>query len=634
MNLRKFMTALYDNKEENDHILVWVPTKRGGKSTWFKNIQQATKFIAKRKKQNVYFQVGMAGRPHGASYRCSTIEAKHRPVISMPALFCDIDIKDKVHKHENLPETIEQALTIIEGFGFDPSVTVHSGHGLQAYWIFKEPWELRTPELRLACMRLLAHLKATLKANAEKAGEKAGIKGGWHIDSVQDMARILRPPGSRNVKNPLDIKKVYVMKETSYRYNPEDFEDFLIDMTFDEIENYMPQQPQTESKAKVIVKEPPKDKDGNLLPPKDLKNFTTKEIENQPPIMPQEDGSIILDLESQPPLRKLIALVRIDPVFAQTWHGRNSLLKDQSQSGYDMSLCHQVVKLGWNDQEIANMVIANRRLHERDPHKGLRKDYMLNTLIKARKEKEKKSADQTSSVGGETLGTQYENIYTEEELKESLKVLLGLNIIKIEKYLADSPTYAIFSTKGKITLRNTDELTSPSRLKNRVFECTKQVIKFDRKKWDDILWLISQICKDTPLDADELILHRIKHCIVDYLDTVGSSNSRKEDALIDKRPFIEYNHWHINFDNFYQWLRNLKGEEERSHEVKKTLRDLKCTKTRMNVERIKGDPKSRTTLRVWRVPNAIMTDALAAQGYVETPENFEDSELLESVTVH
>ena len=115
---------------------------------------------------------------------------------------------------------------------------------------------------------------------------------------------------------------------------------------------------------------------------------------------------------------------------------------------------------------------------------------------------------------------------------------------------------------------------------------------------------------------------------------MASPNSRKEDAVTDKRPFIEHNHWHINFEKFYSWLKIYKGEEKKSKHVRNALRELDCEKTRFNVERIPGDIKSRTTLRVRRIPNKILTDALAAKGYVETPENFEDSELLENSTVH
>ena len=156
---------------------------------------------------------------------------------------------------------------------------------------------------------------------------------------------------------------------------------------------------------------------------------------------------------------------------------------------------------------------------------------------------------------------------------------------------------------------------------------------YDKKKWPDTLKQFITLCQDVELAEDELVLERVKFSLVEYLDA-ASPNARKEDAVTDKRPFIEYNHWHITFERFYKWMRDYKGEEQKSTEVRKALLDLKCKNTRFNVMRIDGDPKSRTTLRVMRVPNKILSDALAAKGYEQTPENFDDSELLDGMTMH
>jgi hypothetical protein len=108
--------------------------------------------------------------------------------LEVPGLWVDIDIAGPNHKTAAalLPPHEEAALELIGSFNLPATVIVHTGGGLHAYWLFNEMRAVTD------VVPLLPQWGATWK---RLAGER-----GWHIDNVWDPARILRLPGSWNLK--------------------------------------------------------------------------------------------------------------------------------------------------------------------------------------------------------------------------------------------------------------------------------------------------------------------------------------------------------------------------------------------------------------------------------------------------
>lgn len=102
----------------------------------------------------------------------------------VPALWLDVDIADEVHASDDLPADEAEARTIIDRFGLAPTAVVHSGHGLQAWWV------LDTPAPAAEVAPLLARWNATWDR----------LAGDRHIDNVFDLPRIMRLPGTLNNK--------------------------------------------------------------------------------------------------------------------------------------------------------------------------------------------------------------------------------------------------------------------------------------------------------------------------------------------------------------------------------------------------------------------------------------------------
>lgn len=109
---------------------------------------------------------------------------------AMPGLWADLDVAGPAHKSDNLPPTKEDAAELARRAPWPPTLLVDSGNGLQAWWLFPEPWILDTAEARKDASDLCARLQACLRDNPE----------GWDIDSTADLARVLRLPGAWNRK--------------------------------------------------------------------------------------------------------------------------------------------------------------------------------------------------------------------------------------------------------------------------------------------------------------------------------------------------------------------------------------------------------------------------------------------------
>ena len=162
---------------------------------------------------NIYFAMGLqADRPEKG-------RGKEAGVISLPGLWADIDVLGPNHAALALPPTIDDAMRIVQAVPFQPTVIVYTGGGIQAYWLFKEPWEFDSDKERKKA-------KALSKA-FQKYLQNAAITCGWIMDGTADLCRVLRLPGTYNRKQAEPVLVRYEVVEDARRYNPSDFEDFL-----------------------------------------------------------------------------------------------------------------------------------------------------------------------------------------------------------------------------------------------------------------------------------------------------------------------------------------------------------------------------------------------------------------------
>ena len=145
--------------------------------------------------QDTYAAVGLQGHEPTNGSR-----GKEDGVASLPGVWADIDIAGPAHKNHDLPAGEQEALSLIDGVGFPPSIIVKTGHGLQPYWLFKEPFVIETEVEREGLKSLSRRFQQMLRQLAQARG--------WTLDPTADLCRILRIPGTFNRKFAGDVQSV------------------------------------------------------------------------------------------------------------------------------------------------------------------------------------------------------------------------------------------------------------------------------------------------------------------------------------------------------------------------------------------------------------------------------------------
>ena len=86
---------------------------------------------------------------------------------------------------------------------YPPTHYVTSGGGIHCYWLFAAPWFFKDEQDKLDAQMMSRGLHARIQAAAQRHG--------WKIDNVSDLARLLRIPGSYNMKDPQNPRLVRIL---------------------------------------------------------------------------------------------------------------------------------------------------------------------------------------------------------------------------------------------------------------------------------------------------------------------------------------------------------------------------------------------------------------------------------------
>lgn len=142
--------------------------------------------------------------------------------LSLPGLAADLDIAGPGHKGSKpLPADVDAAMGIVHESGLpDPSVWVHSGGGLYAWWLLSEPHHIGPDLGRIK--RLGMRWQDPIAAAAGRLGYNFGRLG--------DLARILRIPGTVNRKPAMPAPApCRILDDTGRRYSLENLRGCLTD---------------------------------------------------------------------------------------------------------------------------------------------------------------------------------------------------------------------------------------------------------------------------------------------------------------------------------------------------------------------------------------------------------------------
>lgn len=284
-------------------------TLPGGRTAWFEDPAAAAEYAVRCRDQfNVYFGVGLyrpgivAGRGGAADVVCVT------------SMWADVDYGPG-HKTTVAPD-LASARRILTRVALGVSLLVNSGRGLHPYWLLAEPCTPPRAE------ELAKRWSSNIVAHADTLG--------WSCDSVGDLARVLRVPGTYNHKDGGKVL-VEVVEANDVLYSEDDVE--------------------------------------AALPVASVESIATSPVYYQGP----------LSLDMEPPAAKLYRFLSENPRFRKTLdHKRGADLKSASE--YDLSLCTQAHQAGWSDEECVALMIMCRKMHGLNPEKLLRRDYAQRTV--------------------------------------------------------------------------------------------------------------------------------------------------------------------------------------------------------------------------------------------------------------
>jgi hypothetical protein len=305
------LRAMFAPKAPEDAILIWtLPSKH---STW---IPSTDVDIILEPNSDAYFGVGTrdadAARHFGRRAR-----GKSSDVTGIGAVWIDIDIAGAAHQKNHLPATHADALQLADdAFHTPPSFVVDSGHGLHLYFLLDEWLNLRNgarEDTQATLMGVAQHWRATC------------AKHGFDADSVHDLSRVLRLPGTINRKLQDAPRPVTIITA-----NPDARYPLAL------FQQWASRAPQPPPKPEPKAKPEPE------------------------PEATDPDAPTFADMWE--------ALCAADPrAKASFLHNRPDLM-DQSPSSYDMSLAAIALRAGWT-HALTMQLLQYCRAHHANPPK-------------------------------------------------------------------------------------------------------------------------------------------------------------------------------------------------------------------------------------------------------------------------
>jgi hypothetical protein len=409
---RRFLDHLYpDGIPSNHHLLLW--TIPGKTSYWFTDLKEADESLEYMGQKNIYIGCGLSPKDYGATRR-----APAKNISGIPGLWADIDYGDAGHKGKTYPPDQDAALRLLDELAVRPTLVIHSGNGLQAWWLWDNPWIFEDEA---------DHDYAAL---VSKAWGEILIKAGgeYSVDSVSDLSRVLRLPGSENVKDPKLPKPVRLLIDNGPRWK--DHETFIkqagIDLAADGLK------PATK-KPKQVSADLPK---------------------------------------GDPPGAKMTILWSIDPQARDCWLGEPApWLKDQSDSSRDLSIATRASMAGWNDLELGQLLLAGRIHRKADlKHPG----YYDLTIRKATE-----NSNQPLHIreADEALGIDPDSATPEARL-EKVSELIGVDppITRLTKTDGDPVVYRMYWKGRKMELGDGGGILEQSKFRKIMFDLAGVVV--------------------------------------------------------------------------------------------------------------------------------------------------------------
>ncbi len=326
-----FLRALYGNKDPSHWGYIWTATQvpKGQESKkkthWFQTAAQAIKIVDDlnalpiAERPHIYASMGLVakrGSPYGRH--------KEHETVALCAIVVDFDLSGEAHDGRALPTTMKQIDEFIANPALMPfkfTMITGSGNGRHTWLVFKEPFAIEDKED-------FDKIKDTFRGFNGYVNKQALRAGGWRVDAIHDLSRVMRVPGTLNVKTDPPVMAEMLQFRDDCRPDPEVIYDWLDEMPAEAFDY-----------GKIGTSK------------NDYSGVMSKEM---------QDKTFLIDGNANADPDALDAMLANNDQFKGSWN-RERDKKLDSPSKYHYSMGYHAKVAGWTDQEIVDCIIQWQR---------------------------------------------------------------------------------------------------------------------------------------------------------------------------------------------------------------------------------------------------------------------------------
>jgi len=525
-----FLQDIFAGMPGSDRILIWeLKTKL---SRWYETPEAVKPSTFKF---DTYFALG--SRPASLNLT-SGQRGGNDHVSGIGALWLDIDIASEAHKKGSLPTTQEKGLELLAGAfpEWKPSYIINSGHGLQVYFLLSQ-WLVIDDSNRTEVSDLLLRFNTVWRSHCKDSG--------FDADSVCDLARVMRLPGTMNCKVPTDKQPVTILEATRRTYPFKWVSEFIMSRPV-----RADLAPVAAAKAKTAARKP----------------------------------EVCTDTASvEVPRDKWEALKATDKRIEQSYNYDRKDIGDCSASSYDMSLATYCVRAGWSDAEITALLIEARK---KNGAKGKRPGYYPLTISKVRNEVAVIDGD----VEPEAL--------PKEMALTKLSDDLGIKIKNLTRYESDPPAYTLTIDGGLIiSLGTIEALTRQTKFRDQLAAGAGILPrKLKPMDWDNAVRLLLSHAEHDNAGYETSEQGQCREWLNIYT-TSAMIHDNRGDGLTSSEPWRESGEIYILLTPFKGWIAVHQQEKVTARTLGLSLRQIGAEPVS-----ISKDDGSKSVRYAWKLP--------------------------------
>lgn len=554
---RAMLARIFGDVPTGYHVVLF--RLNPARSVSFQDIDRAAGDAAGE--SNVWVHVGLTKKVFHGGDRPEALE-----IDAISGMWADLDVAHPVHKKPGLPPDEEAALSVVKAMGLKPGLIIRSGHGLQAWWPFPEPWTFENAAERRRARILARAWAITLRERAKRLG--------FTVDMVSDISRVLRMAGSVNDKRHIEPSAmpmpVTILEQSGATVSEDDIVGVLLDGAWDQAERDIDQKKSSS----------------------DAVNY----------------GDLILDPAAEPPWQKLDLLRELEPRADHAWRRkRTKRSEDWSASEWDQSLAAYAAQADWSRQEIANLLIASRRKHG-DNLKTDRQDYYGMTIDKATAGREEQEAVR-EAVAEMSRAQDEDRPETERpDILATICKAVRVELTRVTRSRSEPPVFGIETPHGNGQLGNVESIVSNRKFRLKVAEITNRIPrKLKDDEWEPLAQALLQVAEIEDLGVETTLAGKAETLVSVYLGNhsrqLWTEMSEKAFGVLPIRqePFVdERGATCIFLSGFKTWLAEHQHEQMTRTEISTMLRAWGANVASMHFL-VNG---KRTTRSVWRLPEA------------------------------